>query len=331
MDKIAVVILNWNGVGLLEQFLAAIVQYSGEATIYVADNASTDDSLLFVRENFPSVRIIENKSNLGFAGGYNAALKQVDAEIYALVNSDVEVTENWLGPMVEMFEKEPNTAIIQPKILDYKKKEYFEYAGAAGGFIDKYGYPFCRGRLFDTLEKDIGQYDDSCEIFWASGACFFIRSKVYWELNGFDAGFFAHQEEIDLCWRAINREYMIKYNSQSVVYHVGGATLAQGSSRKTFLNFRNSLSMLVKNLPKSQVVPVVLTRLALDGLAGIQFISKGKFSHCFAIVKAHFSFYGKFVRNYKARDSKQLGQYYKTKSVVYRYFVKNGRVFEKLI
>ncbi len=331
MDKIAVVILNWNGVKLLEQFLPSVVRYSPEATIYVADNASTDESVSFVKANFPGVRIIQNKGNLGFAGGYNAALEHVDAEIYALVNSDVEVTENWLGPMLEMFETESNTAIIQPKILDYKNKEYFEYAGAAGGFIDKYGYPFCRGRLFDTLEKDTNQYDDNCEIFWASGACFFIRSKIYKELKGFDADFFAHQEEIDLCWRAFNRGYTIKYNSKSVVYHVGGATLSQGSSQKTFLNFRNSLLVLVKNLPKGQILPVVLSRLVLDGLAGVQFISKGKFSHCFAIVKAHFSFYGKFVGNYKKRDRKQLGNYYRTKSIVYTYFVKSGRVFGKLI
>ena len=268
--KIAVVILNWNGEKLLEQFLPSIVQYSPQADIYVADNASTDDSVSYLKAFFPTVKIIQNDSNLGFAEGYNEALKEVDAEIYALVNSDIEVTENWLKPIVETFENEPKTAIIQPKILDFKRKEYFEYAGAAGGFLDKYGYPYCRGRVFETLEKDNGQYDDNCEIFWASGACFFIRSSVYKELEGFDANFFAHQEEIDLCWRAFNKGYMIKYNSQSVVYHVGGATLQQGNPKKTFLNFRNSLLMLLKNLPKKQLISVIFIRLLLDGVAGVQ-------------------------------------------------------------
>jgi hypothetical protein len=330
LDKIAVVILNWNGVKLLEEFLPSIVKHSPETAIYVADNASTDDSVAYVKAHFPTVQIIQNQTNLGFAQGYNEALKSIDAEIYALVNSDVEVTENWLQPMIDTFEKEANTAIIQPKILDYKNKAYFEYAGAAGGFIDKYGYPFCRGRIFQTLEKDNGQYDDVSDIFWASGACFFIRSKVYNELNGFDADFFAHQEEIDLCWRAFNKGYKIKYNSRSVIYHVGGATLEHANSHKTFLNFRNSLLVLVKNAPKSQLINVIVVRLLLDGLAGIQFIVKGKFSHCIAIVNAHFSFYCLFRSNYKKRDTFQSDNYYKIKSIVFAYFVKNGTVFEKL-
>ena len=326
--KIAVVILNWNGVKLLEQFLPSIIQFSPEATIYVADNASTDSSISFVKEKFPSIKIILNKSNLGFAGGYNEALKQVDADIFALVNSDIEVTENWLIPIIETFEKEPNIAIIQPKILDYKRKEYFEYAGAAGGFIDKYGYPFCRGRIFETLEKDHGQYNDNCEIFWASGACFFIRTFVYKELKGFDGDFFAHQEEIDLCWRAINKGYIIKYNSQSVVYHVGGATLQQGNPRKTELNFRNSLAMLVKNLPKKQFFYVILTRLILDGIAGIQFLFQGKLDHFIAILKAHFQFYSQFYINYKKRDQFQAEKYYNTESIVYLYFLKGIKEFK---
>lgn len=326
--KIAVVILNWNGVKLLEQFLPSIIQFSPEATIYVADNASTDSSISFVKEKFPSIKIINNESNLGFAGGYNEALKQVDADIYALVNSDIEVTENWLIPIIETFEKEPNTAIIQPKILDYKRKEYFEYAGAAGGFIDKYGYPFCRGRIFDTLEKDHGQYNDNCEIFWASGACFFIRTFVYKELKGFDGDFFAHQEEIDLCWRAINKGYKIKYNSQSVVYHVGGATLQQGNPRKTELNFRNSLAMLVKNLPKKQLFYVILIRLILDGIAGIQFLFQGKLDHFLAILKAHFQFYSQIFINYKKRDQIQTEKYYNTESIVYLYFIKGIKEFK---
>jgi GT2 family glycosyltransferase len=327
--KIAVVILNWNGEKLLEEFLPSIVQYSPEADIYVADNASTDDSVSYVKAFFPTVKIIRNESNLGFAEGYNEALKHVDTDIFALVNSDIEVTENWLKPILATFENEPKTAIIQPKLLDFKRKEYFEYAGAAGGFLDKYGYPYCRGRVFETLEKDNGQYDDNCEIFWASGACFFMRSSVYKELKGFDANFFAHQEEIDLCWRAFNKGHQIKYNSQSVVYHVGGATLQQGNPMKTFLNFRNSLLMLLKNLPKNKLIPVIIIRLLLDGVAGMQFLLQGKFKHLLAILKAHFSFYSLVTVNYKKRARFQSEKYYKTKSIVFQYFVNAGKVFEK--
>ena len=325
--KIAVVILNWNGEKLLEQFLPSVVHYSPEASIYVADNASTDSSVTFVKSNFPTVQVIENKENSGFAGGYNQALKEVEADIYALVNSDIEVTENWLKPILKTFENEPRTAIIQPKILDFKNKELFEYAGAAGGFIDQYGYPFCRGRIFETIEKDKGQYDDDCELLWASGACFFIRSAVYKELQGFDADFFAHQEEIDLCWRAFNKGYPIKYNHKSTVYHVGGATLQHINPRKTFLNFRNSLLMLAKNLPKSSLFTILLVRLILDGVAGIRFILQGNFSHFWAVLKAHFSFYTLFLKNYNKRENLQSKAYYKTKSIVFSYYIKNGTIF----
>ena len=328
--KIAVVILNWNGVKLLEQFLPSVVQYSSEATVYVADNASTDDSISFVKANFTTVQIIKNDYNFGFAQGYNEALKNVNADIFALINSDIEVTENWLQPIIETFKNEAQTAIIQPKILDYKRKEYFEYSGAGGGFIDKYGYPFCRGRIFETLEKDNGQYNDSCEIFWASGACFFIRSSVYKELNGFDSDFFAHQEEIDLCWRAFNNNHIIKYNGDSTVYHVGGATLNEGNPKKTFLNFRNSLLMLVKNLPKESLVKLLFLRMILDGIAGIRFLFQGKILHSIAVLKAHFYFYHLLSINYKKRGKTQLKKYYKVKSIVYNYYIKHGIVFEKL-
>ena len=328
--KIAVVILNWNGVKLLEQFLPSVVQHSSEATVFVADNASTDDSISFVKANFPTVQIIVNDYNFGFAQGYNEALKNIDADIFALVNSDIEVTENWLQPIIETFKNEPETAIIQPKILDYKRKEYFEYAGAGGGFIDKYGYSFCRGRIFETLEKDNGQYNDTCEIFWASGACFFIRSSVYKELNGFDADFFAHQEEIDLCWRAFNNNHIVKYNGKSTVYHVGGATLKEGNPNKTFLNFRNSLLMLTKNLPKESLFQVLFIRMILDGIAGIRFLFQGKFLHTIAVLKAHFYFYHLISMNYKKRGKTQLKTYYKLKSIVYSYYIKRGIVFEKL-
>jgi GT2 family glycosyltransferase len=329
--KIAVVILNWNGVKLLEQFLPSVIQYSPEATVYVADNASTDESIAFVKNNYPTIEIVQNKTNHGFAGGYNDALQHIDAEIYALVNSDIEVTENWLKPILETFESEPETAIIQPKILDFKKKDHFEYAGAAGGFIDQFGYPYCRGRIFDTLEKDNGQYNDKIEIFWASGACFFIRSVVYKELNGFDEEFFAHQEEIDLCWRSINKGYKIKYNSESIVYHVGGATLQQSNPQKTYLNFRNSLLMLTKNLPQDTFFQVLIIRMLLDGVAGVKYIVGGQFAHCWAIIRAHFSFYRLFLRNYKKREKNQVEIYFKTKSIVYGYYVKNGTVFADVI
>lgn len=327
--KIAVVILNWNGAKLLEQFLPSVISFSDEAQIYVADNASKDESITILKTKFPSIKIIQNKANYGFAKGYNIALQQVEEEYYALVNSDIEVTKNWLTPILSIFENQLEIGIIQPKILDFKNKEYFEYAGAAGGFIDKYGYPYCRGRIFDTIEKDLQQYDDEREIFWASGACFFIKKEVYRNLKGFDDDFFAHQEEIDLCWRAFNLGYKIKYTSLSVVYHVGGATLNEGNPMKTFLNFRNSLLMLTKNLPKSKLFPIIFSRLVLDGIAGIQFIFKGKLQHCLAIINAHFSFYAKISKTLQKRSGKQNKNYYQTNSIVYKYFVKNGKVFEQ--
>ena len=330
MKKIAVVILNWNGAKLLEQFLPSVVAFSEEATIYVADNASTDASIEVIQKQFPSVKIIQNSGNFGFAKGYNEALQFVEEPFFALVNSDIEVTENWLVPIIEMFENESETAIIQPKILDFKKKTHFEYAGAAGGFIDKFGYPFCRGRIFETIEEDKKQYDDEIPIFWASGACFFIRKEVFRKLNGFDPDFFAHQEEIDLCWRAFNLGFQTKFTYKSTVYHVGGATLQQSNPKKTFLNFRNSLLMLVKNLPKNQLFPILFIRLCLDGLAGIQFLVKGNFSHFFAIIKAHFEFYSIGYQFYKKRTTIQRSDYYKINSIVFRYFIKNGKVFEAI-
>lgn len=328
--KTAVVILNWNGAKLLQQFLPSVIEFSGDATIYVADNASTDTSIAVLKNEFPSVKIIENTGNYGFAKGYNEALKCVEEPFYALVNSDIEVSENWLQPIEAIFDNEPNTAIIQPKLLDYKKKTHFEYAGAAGGFIDKYGFPFCRGRIFDTLEEDLGQYDTETEIFWATGACFFIRKEVFRSLQGFDGDFFAHQEEIDLCWRANNVGHTIKYCPTSVVYHVGGATLNEANPMKTFLNFRNSLLMLTKNLPKEKLVPIIFIRLCLDGLAGVQFLFQGKFKHTFAILKAHFYFYHLIGRNLKKRNHSQKTAYYYTKSIVWNYFVQKKNIFNRI-
>ncbi|MDV6167331.1 glycosyltransferase family 2 protein [Flavobacterium sp. DG1-102-2] len=329
MKDIAVVILNWNGKGLLEQFLPSVVEHSPEAAIYVADNASTDDSVSFVKTNYPEIKIIQNKGNFGYAKGYNEALAEVEEEIYALVNSDVEVTKHWLAPVLALFEEDSETGIIQPKILDYKNKTHFEYAGAAGGFIDKYGFPFCRGRIFDTIEEDIGQYDDNTQILWASGACFFIRKKVFRELRGFDPDFFAHQEEIDLCWRAFNKNYNARFCYQSVIYHVGGATLTTGSSKKTFLNFRNSLWMMTKNLPTAKLFPVLFIRLSQDGLAGIRFATKGQFGHLWAVLSSHFYFYLKIFHFLNKRESKQYTNYYKTNSIVHLYFVTKGKIFDK--
>jgi GT2 family glycosyltransferase len=328
LKKIAVVILNWNGAKLLEQFLPSVVAYSQEATIYVADNASTDHSIAVIQSKFPQVTIIQNDRNYGFAKGYNVALQQVEEDYYALVNSDIEVTQNWLAPILSIFENEPEIGIIQPKILDFKNKDYFEYAGAAGGYIDQFGYPYCRGRIFDTIEKDLGQYNDDVDIFWASGACLFIRKDIFRKLNGFDDDFFAHQEEIDLCWRAFNLGYKAKYTAKSVVYHVGGATLNEGNPRKTFLNFRNSLFMLTKNLPENKLFLILFLRLCLDGLAGIQLVLQGKFSHCWAIVRAHFAFYRLINKTLKKRNGNYANHYFKSKSIVYQYFIKNRKVFE---
>lgn len=329
--KIAVVILNWNGAQLLAQFMPKIIAYSLEATIYVADNASNDDSISILQKYFPAVKIIQNTGNFGFAKGYNEALKQVNADIYALVNSDIEVTENWLQPIIATFTKEKETAILQPKILDFKAKHKFEYAGAAGGYIDAYGYAFCRGRIFDTIEEDQGQYNNSIEIFWASGACFFIRSEVYHALGGFDDSFFAHQEEIDLCWRAFNQKYVTKYIPNSTVYHIGGATLQQGNPKKTFLNFRNSLLMLTKNLPSHKLFSILFIRMVLDGIAAFQFLFQGKPKHFIAVLKAHYSFYYHFSATYKKRTKLQRKNYFKIKSVVFSYFIRNGKVFGDVI
>ena len=305
---------------LISQFLPSIIANSEEATIYLIDNASTDDSVKLVSQNFPNVTIIKNDFNFGFAKGYNIALEQIEEEYYALVNSDVEVTKDWLKPVISSFDSNNDIGIIQPKILDFKNKEYFEYAGAAGGFIDKYGFPYCRGRIFDTIEKDSGQYNDEAPIFWASGACFFIRKSIYRKLNGFDDDFFAHQEEIDLCWRALNLGFKVRYIPSSVVYHVGGATLNESNPKKTFLNFRNSLLMLTKNLPENKLIPIVFTRLILDGLAGIQFILQGKFIHCWAIIKAHFHFYHLINKTLKKRNGAKTESYFHSNNIVYDYY-----------
>lgn len=332
MDKLAIVILNWNGKALLERFLPSVVQFSTEASVYVADNASTDDSIAFLKDKYPSIKIVQNSVNGGYAKGYNDALKHIDANIFCLLNSDVEVTENWLKPIIKQFESDSETSIIQPKILDAKRKTHFEYAGAGGGFLDKYGYPFCRGRIFDTLEEDKGQYNDIIDVFWASGACFFIKKDTFNLLGGFDENYFAHQEEIDLCWRAQNKGHNIKYVGSSTVFHLGGATLNEMNPKKTFLNFRNSLFSIVKNLPLTKAVPTIFIRLLLDGIAGIRFLFQSRFGHFWAIVRAHFSFYWHVPTLYRKRgNAKYALKYYQTKSIVWSYFVKQKKKFNILV
>lgn len=326
--KIAVVILNWNGSALLEQFLPSVIAYSKDATIYVADNASTDNSVTFIKTNYPEVIIIQNSENGGYVKGYNDALPFVKEDIYCLLNSDIEVTPNWLVPILKTFKEQPETAIIQPKILDYKSKEKFEYAGAAGGYIDKYGYPYCRGRIFNTIEVDTNQYQNET-IFWASGACLFIRQSTFKALQGFDESYFAHMEEIDLCWRAFNKGYLTKYINNSTVYHVGGATLNASSPKKTYLNFRNSLFTLTKNA-KGHIALLIFVRLVLDGIAALKFLIEFKPKHLIAILKAHVSFYKHLPKLLKKRKAiSQKTGYYQTKSIVYNYFVLNKKTFVK--
>ncbi len=332
MLKIAVVILNWNGEALLERYLPSVIEHSDGADIYLADNASKDGSVAFVKENYPAVKIIQNESNGGFAKGYNDALKYIEADVYCLLNSDVEVTPNWLIPIIKTFEEVPEADIIQPKILDMLRPDHFEYAGAGGGFIDQLGYPFCRGRIFQVLEKDEGQYNDICEIFWATGACMFIKKKVYDALNGFDEDYFAHQEEVDLCWRAQNKGYKVYYVGTSTVFHLGGSTLSNMNPKKTYLNFRNSLFSITKNLPRGKAFPIILSRLLLDGIAALRFIFQGKGRHCFAVIRAHLSYYRQFRKMNRKREKEIFKiKYYKTKSIVWSHYVYGVKDFNILI
>ena len=318
---VAIAILNWNGKNWLEKFLPSVISHSENTDIYIIDNASTDDSVAFLKLNFPQVKIIQNTENHGFAGGYNEGLKKIKADIYCLLNSDVEVTENWLNPVVDLFQKDLNISAVQPKILDFNRKNFFEFAGAAGGFIDNLGYPYCRGRVFDEIEEDKGQYDDETEIFWASGCCLFIRSEDFWAENGFDERFFAHQEEIDLCWRLKNDGKKIFYTGKSTIYHVGGGTLNKQSEQKTFLNMRNNLTMLVKNLPVSKVFWIIFFRLILDGAAAFYFAFKNGFPHLWAVLRAHFSFYAQLPKTLQLRSKNQIRNYYQSKWLIFKHFI----------
>jgi len=326
--KIAVVILNYNGIHWLKKFLQDVVIKSPEAQVYVADNASTDDSVTYLKNSFPDVKLIENKNNTGYSGGYNFALQNICADYYILLNSDVEVSDNWIMPIINQMEKDQNIAACQPKIKQFDDKEYFEYAGASGGFLDKYGFPFCRGRIFDTLEKDRGQYDNPLEVFWATGACLAVRTEVFKAVGGLDPMLFAHMEEIDLCWRLKNLGYKIMCIPQSTVYHVGGGTLNQGNTFKTYLNYRNNLFMLYKNLEKNKLKTIFI-RLTLDGISSAKFILEGKPLHILSILKAHIDFY-KSIKKFRKKRATQFNAKLYPDSIVFSYFMKNKKEFNQL-
>lgn len=330
--SVAIVILNWNGRFHLESFLPSVYNSTyPNLEFVVGDNASTDDSIDFIKENYPLIRIIQNEKNYGFAEGYNRVLEQVDADYYILLNSDVEVTENWIEPIIDTLESDQNIAAAQPKILSWPLKELFEHAGAAGGFIDRFGYPFCRGRVFDSIEKDLGQYDDSREIFWATGAALFIRSSCWKQAGGFDGDFFAHMEEIDLCWRLKRMGYQIWYCSESEVYHVGGGTLDKSNPQKTFLNFRNNLFMVLKNARFPMVT--IFARLWLDLAALIRLAMSGKLNDAKAISRAHIDFfrnYNTMIKKRNAMGTPLLTSKIYKGSIVWDFFIKSKKIFTDL-
>ena len=297
MTKTAVVILNFNGEKLLREFLPSVIEHSTGADVFVADNASTDRSIEVLQENFPTVKIIALEKNFGFCGGYNRALAQIEADYFVLLNSDVEVTHDWLTPLVNMLDINKNVAAVQPKILSYRNKDVFEYAGAAGGYIDSLGYPFCRGRIFETVEEDRHQYDDEREIFWATGACFIIRSKVYRSFDGLDEDLFAHMEEIDLCWKIQRSGQKVMYTGLSTVYHLGAGTLGYDNPRKVYLNFRNGLTLLYKHLNSAELLYKLPLRVLLDWVAAGLFVLKGKFKNALSVVKAHRDFLSQLKTN----------------------------------
>jgi len=335
--KVAVVILNWNGEAMLRCFLPTVVRYScDEAEIWVADNASDDASVQLLREHFPSVRLIQLDKNYGFAEGYNRALAQIEAEYYVLLNSDVEVTHHWLTPLVEYMDAYPDVAACQPKLLSEANRDYFEYAGASGGFIDRYGYPFCRGRIFNTVEEDNGQYDYIIDILWATGACMLIRSADYREAHGLDGRFFAHNEEIDLCWRLRQRGRRIVCIPESEVYHVGGGTLPKSNPMKTFLNFRNNLTMLYKNLPDGELKGVMRVRRVLDYVAALKMlVADRSWADFKAVVKARRAFY-RWRHNFDD-DRREIGRTRTAGpservdySILWQYYVKGRKTFSRL-
>jgi GT2 family glycosyltransferase len=336
--RTAIVILNWNGQKLLQEFLPQVIENTPAeiGKIIVADNASTDDSIQFIERNYPSVGIIRLEKNYGFAGGYNRAIAQINHEYTVLLNSDATPLASWLQPLVTLMDSDSNIAACVPKIKDYRNPTLFEYAGAAGGMIDCMGYPFCRGRIMNSLEHDNGQYDSSIPVFWASGAALMVRTKQYIECGGLDEEFFAHMEEIDLCWRLKNRGFHIMQQPASEVYHLGGGTLSQQNSRKTYLNFRNNLFMMVKNDYSRFWIPRLLSRMILDGVAALHFIAKREFGFFGAVVKAHIHFHKKAVHYYRKRKNlrplakaihhPEMYPY----SIVWHYFIRKKRLFSDL-
>lgn len=327
MKQTAVVILNYNGAGMLRRFLPSVIEYSPEASIYVADNGSSDESCDVVRNEFPAVKLMVLDHNYGFAEGYNRALAQVDEEYAVLLNSDVEVTRGWLSPMTQFLDSNPEVAACQPKLLSFKQKDFFEYAGAAGGFIDKWGYTFCRGRIFNTVERDSGQYDDTTDVFWATGAALMIRNEVYKNNGGLDGRFFAHMEEIDLCWRLRSRGYRIACVPQSHVYHVGGATLKKENPQKTYLNFRNNLLMIYKNAPDCQLKKIMLFRKVFDNVAALKFLASGDYAAFKAVRKARRDFKGMRsgydkarAENMKLAVTTRIPEVLKS-SILYKYYL----------
>lgn len=338
MDKVAIVILNWNGQAMLEKYMPSVLQYSkDEATVYVADNASTDQSMEMLRQHFPGVKLIQLEKNWGFAEGYNKALKQVDAEYYLLLNSDIEVTHHWLTPMTEYLDNHPDVAACQPKLLSIFDKDRFEYAGASGGYLDHFGYPFCRGRIFETVEEDNGQYDYATDILWATGAALMIRSKDYWEAGGLDGRFFAHNEEIDLCWRLRIRGRRIVCLPESYVYHVGGGTLPKGNPMKTFLNFRNNLTMLFKCLPEEDLKRVMRWRWWLDYLAAWEMLilkrNVGDFKAIYRARRAFKRWRKDFETDRKAIQASRVAKEIPERrafSLLWQYYVKGRKTFAQL-
>ncbi|MCK3685718.1 glycosyltransferase family 2 protein [Maribellus sp. YY47] len=336
--KIAIVILNWNGVKLFPDFLPSLIEHSkgDNIDLIVADNGSTDDSLAFLEKNFPSVTLLDLKTNYGFAKGYNVALDQIDADYFVLVNSDVKVSKNWIQPCIQHFESDKTVAAVQPKILSYHQPEYFEYAGAAGGFIDQFGYPFCRGRILDKVEKDEGQYQTPGEIFWASGACMFVRAEVFKSAGGFDPLFWAHMEEIDLCWRLKNRGLKIVYEPKSIIFHLGGGSLSYGDPRKVYLNFRNNLYMLYKNLPKNKFKRILFIRMVLDGVAAAKFLLGFEGRAFLAVAKAHATFYKNLAKLRKSRTEIQQHTLLTDhpeifrQSIMWKFFIQKKQTFSSL-
>jgi len=338
MEKLAIVILNWNGRKMLASYLPSVMQYSkDEAVVYVADNASTDGSLEMLREHFPDVRLIELEKNWGFAEGYNKALARIEAEYYLLLNSDIEVTHYWLTPMIELFDSHRDIAACQPKLLSIFDRDAFEYAGACGGFLDRFGYPFCRGRVFETVERDNGQYDYTSDVLWATGAALMIRSKDYWDAGGLDGRFFAHNEEIDLCWRLRIRGRRVVCLPDSYVYHVGGGTLPKSNPMKTFLNFRNNLTMLYKCLPEAELKPVMRWRWWLDYLAAWEMLilkrNVGDFKAVYRARRAFKKWRNDFDADRKAiqacRATKEIPEQ-RMFSLLWQYYVKGRKTFSDL-